>query len=301
MTTHTKIDIDSLLTHLQRDFEVVINNYLPPSEQTSTDLEAAMHYAVKNGGKRLRPTLVYLTGELLGIHQSDLHLPAVCVELIHAYSLIHDDLPAMDNSHLRRGKPTCHLAFDEATAILAGDCLQTLAFEQLIKADANMLTPESRLAMLATLANVSGYLGMGGGQALDLSFTGKQVSQTQLLEMYQLKTGALIQAAITLPAQMISLENNQTVALHEFGHWLGLAFQVQDDILDYEADSMTLGKPQKLDQQNAKYTMVNAIGLEQAKVLVKHCAQSAITALTAHFDQTDRLVALVHYLSDRKA
>jgi len=286
------------LTKLQQHFEAIVSKYLPNPEQDYTLLHAAMNYAVQNGGKRLRPILVYFTGELLGLEQNILDPIAVSVELIHAYSLIHDDLPAMDNSDLRRGKPTCHLAFDEATAILAGDCLQTLAFEILIK-DSPNISDAQRIKMLTILAKVSGYQGMGGGQAQDLFFTGKTPNQEQLEQLYRLKTGALIQAAITLPMQIAELSTPKQQALQEFGDWIGLLFQVQDDILDYKTDTQSLGKPQYLDVVNQKHTMINAVGIHRANELVREYAQYALAALARNFTKTKLFNALINYLCTR--
>lgn len=298
MTCKTTFNIEHQLISLRQHFETIVCDHLPSPNNDVTTLYSAMNYAVKNGGKRLRPILVYLTGELLNVPHTDLDACAVSVELIHAYSLIHDDLPAMDNSDLRRGKPTCHLAFDEATAILAGDCLQTLAFEILINQQNANLDAEKRLQMLAILADVSGYQGMGGGQAQDLHFTGQQMNTTELLEMYRLKTGALIQACVTLPLQLVTLTPQKQNALRQFGHWLGLAFQIQDDILDHEADSATLGKPQNLDERNDKHTIVNAVGIPDAKTMVREFAANALTALSNEFEATT-LTALTHYLCHR--
>ena len=296
----TKDRLETRLAELREYFESITTPYLPSPDNDCTSLYAAMNYAVKNGGKRLRPILVYLTGELLGLPIASLNTCAVSVELIHTYSLIHDDLPAMDNSPMRRGQPTCHLAFDEAIAILAGDCLQTLAFEILVTHPNPGLSAAQQLQILTILTHVSGFRGMGGGQAQDLYFTGKSRSEAELLNMYYLKTGALIQACIELPAQHVILTSSQYEALRMFGYWLGLAFQVQDDILDYEADSKSLGKPQHLDIHNNKHTLINAIGMSQAKLRSQQFATNAISALTAEFKEAQTLVELTHYLSTRR-
>lgn len=300
MTCLTKDKLQTRLAELREYFESITSPYLPSPDTDCTSLYAAMSYAVKNGGKRLRPILVYLTGELLGLPMTSLNPCAVSVELIHTYSLIHDDLPAMDNSPMRRGQPTCHLAYNEAIAILAGDCLQTLAFEILATHPNPGLSATQRLQILTILTHVSGFRGMGGGQAQDLYFTGKPRSETELLHMYHLKTGALIQACIELPAQYVALTSNQHQALRMFGYWLGLAFQIQDDILDCEADSKSLGKPQYLDAHNNKHTLINAIGMTQAKIRSKQFAANAIKALRTEFKEAQTLIDLTHYLSTRR-
>ena len=219
--------------------ETCLNACLPDPALAPQRLHAAMRHAATGGGKRMRPLLVYATGQLLGANATLLDAPATAVELVHAYSLVHDDLPAMDDDALRRGRPTVHIAFDEATAILAGDALQTRAFEVLAASDA---PAELRVAWLQTLAHASGAAGMCGGQALDIDATGQQQTLAALETMHALKTGALIRAAVRMGALAGGADSATLARLDAFAAALGLAFQVRDDILDIEADSAQLGK-----------------------------------------------------------
>lgn len=268
------------LTALQRD---TINRVLEQKLQHFTSpavrLQDAMRYALVLGGKRVRPFLTYAVGEICGASSEVLDHAAAAVECIHAYSLIHDDLPAMDDDDLRRGQPTCHRAFDEATAILAGDALQTFAFELL--SDGELELPARRqLQMLQVLSRASGSRGMCGGQALDLAATGQQLTEAQLSQVHQLKTGALIEAAVQLGV----LAGHEEAQLYfddfsEFAAWLGLAFQVQDDILDVTSSTETLGKTNGKDQAANKSTYVQLLGLEQAQVKLAQLHQKALQAL----------------------
>lgn len=229
-------------------------------------LRAAMQHAVLLGGKRLRPFLVYQTGLVAGAELEDLDVAAAAVELIHAYSLVHDDLPAMDNDTLRRGHPTCHIAFDEATAILAGDALQTLAFEHLATATLSAKAEPLRARLIACLARASGAQGMVGGQLRDLQATGQQQTLVELELMHSEKTGALISASCQLGSLCAGIDDPAYLQRIEgYAQALGLAFQVQDDILDIESDTETLGKPQGSDQRQAKSTYPALLGLEAAK------------------------------------
>ncbi|MEN7343904.1 MAG: farnesyl diphosphate synthase [Pseudomonadota bacterium] len=243
----------------------VLASYLPAAETEPAQLHEAMRYATLNGGKRIRPLLVYATGEMLGIDTSLLDAPAVAVELIHAFSLVHDDLPAMDDDDLRRGRPTVHKQFDEATAILAADALQPLAFEVLAGADA----PEGSdapLRMVGQLARACGSLGMTGGQAIDIESEGKSISGELLKRMFEQKTGALISAACDMAAALATdLSDEDVAALREFASCLGLAFQIRDDILDIEGDTDTIGKPAGSDLLHDKATWPAIFGLERAK------------------------------------
>jgi farnesyl diphosphate synthase len=264
--------------------ETLLDRHLPPALPTANQLHEAMRYAVLGGGKRLRPLLVYLTGEALGVRVEALDLPACAVELIHAYSLVHDDLPAMDNDDLRRGKPTCHKAYDEATAILTGDALQSLAFDLLAKTTP-LLSAEQSLHMLKTLAVASGSSGMAGGQALDLLAAGRPSDATSIERLYHLKTGALIRASVDMG--LIAKQDattNQKAALGEYAHCLGLAFQIHDDIQDIESDVATLGKTPGNDQKNQKPTYPAVMGITAAKAqvrLLQHQAKAALFCLDA--------------------
>ena len=240
-----------------------LDRALPPADTAPRRLHAAMRHAVLGGGKRMRALLVYAGGTLLQAVEATLHAPAIAVELIHAYSLVHDDLPAMDDDALRRGKPTTHIAFDEATAILAGDALQTRAFGLLADAP---LPATLRVACLQTLAHASGASGMCGGQALDIDATGQQQTLAALTRMHALKTGALIRAAVRMGALCGQAHEPQLAQLDSFADALGLAFQVRDDILDVEGDSATLGKTAGKDAAQDKATFPALIGLEASKV-----------------------------------
>lgn len=268
------------LTAPQRDainrvLEQQLQHYTSPAEQ----LQEAMRYALVLGGKRVRPFLTYAVGEVCGAQQAVLDYAAAAVECIHAYSLIHDDLPAMDDDDLRRGQPTCHRAFDEATAILAGDALQTLAFE-LLSAEHLELPAPRQLQMLRVLSRASGSRGMCGGQALDLAATGKSLSEAELSQVHQLKTGALIEAAVRLGVLAGDEDAQQYLDdFAEFAAWLGLAFQVQDDILDVTSSTETLGKTHGKDEAANKSTYVQLLGLEQAQVKLTQLHQKALQAL----------------------
>ena len=248
------------------------------------------------GGKRIRPFLVYAVGEMFGVEKSQLDNAAGAIESIHAYSLIHDDLPAMDDDDLRRGQPTCHIAFDEATAILAGDSLQTFAFELIGQAPQSA---EQRLEMIQCLAKASGYQGMCGGQALDLAATDKHVSLAQLEKIHRLKTGALICAAVELGAIAANASQTHRELLNTFAQNIGLAFQVHDDILDVIGDTETLGKPQGSDEAANKSTYPALLGLESAQEKAKQLIEQAISSLQAlPFDST-LLQAFARYIIAR--
>ena len=256
----------------------VLEQVLPPADQEPTRLHQAMRYAVLNGGKRLRPLLVYATGETLGASLSQLDTPAAAVELIHAYSLAHDDLPAMDDDDLRRGQPTCHKAFDEATAILTGDALQTLAFQLLT--DNQFISADQRLRMISSLAAACGSRGMAGGQALDLQATGKSLTLENVETLYQLKTGALFAASVELGIQAANpTHNDWTHSLRQYTQCLGLAFQIQDDILDIEGDVATLGKTPGNDDKHEKSTYPVISGLAPAKARVASLKAEALHLL----------------------
>ncbi|WAC63387.1 polyprenyl synthetase family protein [Pseudoxanthomonas sp. SL93] len=266
-----------------------LDTLLPRAEATPQRLHAAMRHAVLGGGKRMRARLVYAAGTLLGADEDVLHAPAAAVELIHAYSLVHDDLPAMDDDDLRRGKPTVHVAFDEATAILAGDALHTLAFEHLASADA---PAQLRVDWLATLAQASGAGGMCGGQALDIDATGTQQTLEQLQRMHALKTGALIRAAVRMGALAGNADAAALARLDTFATALGLAFQVRDDILDIEGSSEQLGKTAGKDVAQAKSTYPALLGMEGAKAKLEELARVMRDALAAYGADADALRAL---------
>jgi len=264
----------------------LLNEYLASSEKGAARLNEAMRYSVLNGGKRLRPLLVYATGLSLNAPLEALDSAALAVEFIHCYSLIHDDLPAMDNDDLRRGKPTCHKAFDEATAILAGDALQALAF-QTVSVPNPFLKAETQLKMIQLLSYAGGARGMAAGQMLDIEAENKNLSLLELENIHSLKTGALISASIELGA---IAAQNPNEALRQLGFELGLAFQIQDDILDIESSTAVLGKQQGADQALEKSTYPKIMGLDNAKLEFRKHYDVA-------FELLDRLEMGSSYLS----
>jgi len=268
-------------------------------------LQAAMRHAVLGGGKRMRPLLVYASGALFDVEAPRLDAPAVAVELIHAYSLVHDDLPAMDDDRLRRGKPTVHAAFDEATAILAGDALQSLAFAALVEAD---FDADIRIDMLRTLAHAAGASGMCGGQALDLQLTGSMDGNAthtfdpgQLERLHRLKTGALLRASVRLGALAGSADADALQRLDRFADALGLAFQIRDDLLDVEGDSATLGKTAGKDAAQAKATFPGMLGVEASRLRLRELAEDMRQALEAFGDPAQPLAVLGRRAIEREA
>lgn len=285
----------------QQRVELHLQSVINQLPSTDKRLLAAMSYSLLLGGKRVRPFLVYSCGTLLGASLADLDGPAAAIEALHSYSLIHDDLPAMDNDDLRRGKPTCHKAFDEATAILAGDALQTLAFDVLSHHPYEHIGSAEVIQMLRTLARAGGYAGMCGGQAIDLAQTNQQTSIEQLEQMHRLKTGALIENAVEL-AWLCSPKRQVADKEHllQFARALGLAFQVQDDILDIESDTLTLGKPQGSDSKANKATYPALLGLKQAKAKAQQLYQDALNALSKLPYNTDELRSFAQYIIERR-
>jgi farnesyl diphosphate synthase len=259
-----------------------------------------MRYAVLNGGKRIRPVLVYAAGQALGIPAEQLDGPSCAVELIHAYSLVHDDLPSMDNDELRRGNPTCHIAFDEATAMLAGDALQSLAF-YILTHDPNMVSnARLRLKMVEILADASGSRGMAGGQAIDLAYVGRELNLIELENMHIHKTGALIRAAVQLGA--LSNSDLDTAVLDKLDHYgkcIGLAFQIQDDILDVESDTQTLGKTQGADVARNKPTYPAIVGIKRAKEMATELVEQSLESLQKFSHLADPLRWIAQYVIDR--
>ncbi len=298
MTKHT---FQSRLETYQKRVDAALDKYLPSDDPPEHNLAAAIRYSVTGGGKRIRPAMVYAAGEAMGVSTDLLDIPACAVEMIHAYSLIHDDLPAMDDDDLRRGRPTCHKNFDEATAILAGDALQALAYEILAKDDHKELTPEHRIEMLSLLTEASGAHGMAGGQAVDLASVGKQLTLEQLEHMHQLKTGALIRASILLGAMCKQDINPQEInMLSNYALCIGLSFQIQDDILDVISDTETLGKPQGSDEKQEKPTFPAIIGLEKSKQLAQEQHELALKTLEHLDEKADSLRQLSAYIVERQ-
>ena len=267
------------ITQYQQRVDNQLTQVIDAQIVTDDKLQAAMKHGVLFGGKRIRPFLVYAIGEMLNVPLERLDACAAAIECIHAYSLIHDDLPAMDDDELRRGQPTVHIAFDEATAILAGDALQALAFDILSK-PIDGLTPTQNLAMISSLAKASGYSGMCGGQAMDLNATDKQIDLTTLTKLHKLKTGALIRCAVELPMIAANLPIEEQAQLITFAEAIGLAFQVQDDVIDIISSTEELGKPQGSDSDSNKSTYPKLLGLAGAQATAKSLIQDALSALT---------------------
>ena len=275
---------------------------LPGENIHPSRLHCAMHYAVFNGGKRVRPILAYATASALGGNLDKTDAVASSVELIHAYSLVHDDLPAMDDDDLRRGKPTCHRAFDEATAILAGDALQTQAFYILAHdSELSEVDPSLRLKMIEMLALASGSRGMAGGQAIDLAAVGQEIDIVQLEDMHIHKTGALIRASVMLGAYCCTdIGDDVLKRLDHYAKAIGLSFQIQDDILDIEGTTEELGKPQGSDESQNKPTYPALLGLDGAKARAKELHQEALDSLEILDKKADVLRWLSSYIVDRK-
>ncbi len=283
-----------------RRVDGVLDRLLPPASAEPTALHAAMRYSVLGGGKRIRPLLVYAACTALGGREDDADPAAAAVEIIHAYSLIHDDLPAMDDDDLRRGLPTCHIAHGEATAILAGDALQALAFEVLAQAPLATHDPVRAIESIRCLAAACGSQGMAGGQALDLAAVGTRLDVAQLERMHVHKTGALIRASVRLGALAAGGADPRTLdALERFGHLAGLAFQIRDDILDVEADTATLGKPQGSDQARNKPTYTSLLGLDGAKRKLADTHAAARESLADLGTPADPLRWIADYIVER--
>ncbi|HEV7165039.1 MAG TPA: farnesyl diphosphate synthase [Gammaproteobacteria bacterium] len=282
--------------------EKVLDRWLPPAEKRPERLHSAMRYAVLGGGKRMRPLLIYATGETLGVAAEKLDGPAAAVEIIHAYSLIHDDLPAMDDDALRRGRPTCHIAYDEATAILAGDALQVLAFHILAEDKSMTAHPAARIEMLRTVAVASGSAGMAGGQAMDLAAEGKSLDLAELELMHIYKTGALIRSSVLLAAQsMAGLAAEKLTALDRYAKCVGLAFQIQDDILDVEGETEKLGKQAGADSARNKPTYPSILGLEKSRARALELKDDALSALAPFGAAAEPLIWLAEYIVQRES
>jgi farnesyl diphosphate synthase len=280
--------------------EEALQRFLPAADLAPEHLHRAMRYAVLGGGKRVRPLLVFGAGELAGADPSRVEVVAAAVEMIHAYSLVHDDLPCMDNDVLRRGKPTCHVEFDEATAMLVGDALQPLAY-QLMAEHVLADSPAEQIEMLKILALASGSRGMAGGQAIDLACVGKTLSLPELEYMHIRKTGALIRAAVVLGARCgRRLDAAQQDRLEHYAKTIGLAFQVVDDVLDCDASTATLGKTAGKDAAQEKPTYVSILGLKRARELAEELRAEAHAALASFGEPAARLRELADYIVLRK-
>ncbi len=292
------MNINEFIRLCQGQVNTALNNYLTSTESIDSTLFKAMHYSVCNGGKRVRPILMYATATALGQPLTNYDDAACAIEFIHAYSLIHDDLPAMDDDKLRRGQPTCHIAFNEAIAILAGDALQTLAFETIAKS--TKISATNKVLIIQVLATASGAGGMVGGQAFDLASTGKQLTLDQLKLMHRHKTGALISASVTIGAiSSIKTSAEQQKALNKYAACIGLAFQIKDDILDVEGQEDIIGKPQGADLALNKPTYTSILGLQEAKQQALEQHQQAIKALQIFGSEADMLRQLATYVIKR--
>ncbi|OQW75294.1 MAG: (2E,6E)-farnesyl diphosphate synthase [Proteobacteria bacterium ST_bin11] len=293
-------NLKAFLTACQNRVERALDARLPGENILPQTLHQAMRYSVLDGGKRTRPLLTYATGQALGLSEDVLDAQACAVEFIHVYSLIHDDLPAMDNDDLRRGKPTCHKAYDEATAILAGDALQALAFDILANDAAIMVGAEARVKMIAALTRASGSQGMVGGQAIDLGSVGRRLTLPELENMHIHKTGALIRASVNLAAlSKPNLDADVAKKLDHYAKCIGLSFQVKDDILDVESDTATLGKTQGKDVDNDKPTYPALLGMAGAKEKAQELHEQAVASLAGFGSEADLLRDLSLYIIER--
>jgi farnesyl diphosphate synthase len=294
--------LNDFMSACQSRTEAALDARLPAENKLPERLHQAMRYSTLGGGKRLRPLLTYATGHALGLAPEILDGPACALELTHVYSLIHDDLPAMDNDDLRRGKPTCHKAFDEATAILAGDALQVLAFHVLATDLTIDVPPVNRIAMIETLATASGSLGMVGGQAIDLDSVGKALDLPGLENMHIRKTGALIRASVRMAAlAKPELEKSVAEQLDHFAKCIGLAFQIQDDILDEVSDTQTLGKTQGKDRDQNKPTYPALLGMVGAKQKAADLHREALDSLKGFGAEADLLRGLASFIIQRRS
>lgn len=288
------------LSFCQNRVEGALEARLPGENILPQKLHSAMRYCVLGGGKRMRPMLAYCTGKTLGLPPEILDGPACAVELIHVYSLIHDDLPAMDDDALRRGKATCHIAFDEATAILTGDALQALAFETLAHDPSMTASADNRLKMITSLTKASGSQGMVGGQAIDLESVGTTLTLPELENMHIHKTGALIRASVNLATLAKSdIDSIAATKLDHYAKCIGLSFQVKDDILDEESDTTTLGKTQGKDKDNNKPTYPALLGMAGAKQKARELHEKAIDSLSIFGKEADLLRDLSLYIIQR--
>ena len=294
-------EFGALLVAWRARMEQALAARLPAADAVPTRLHQAMRYSVLGGGKRVRPALVFAAAHAVGLTEDQVEAAACAIELVHVYSLVHDDLPAMDNDDLRRGRPTCHKAYDEATAILVGDALQPLAFELLVTDSALPAAPAIRLRLIQLLAAASGTFGMAGGQAIDLAVQGKQLDIAQVEEMHDRKTGALIRVSVLMAAACVpALDPRLHEALAGFAAPIGLAFQIQDDLLDVLGDVATLGKATGADRERAKPTHPAIIGIEASQQRVRLLHAQAIDSLAPLGPKADLLRALADWLLYRR-
>ncbi len=293
--------LKAYMASCQQRVEAALEHHLPSETTLPTRLHQAMRYSALSGGKRIRPLLVYAAGQAVGVTPERLDMPACAVELIHAYSLVHDDLPAMDDDDLRRNQPTCHKAFDEATAILVGDALQTLAFQVLCCGEGIQSDAETRLKMMQTLTRASGSRGMAGGQAIDLESVGKELNLTELENLHIHKTGALIRASVLLATLLNpALDEAKAQALDRYAKCVGLAFQIRDDILDVEGETEILGKTQGKDLAQDKPTYPALLGLSGAREKAEELLQESLQCLGLFGEEADPLRWIAEYIIGRQ-
>ena len=293
------MDFQAWMTEQLHQVEQALSAWVPADAPAG--LGEAMRYGVLDGGKRLRPLLVLAAAQAVHGHNRAALRAACAVELIHAYSLVHDDMPCMDNDVLRRGKPTVHVRFGQAQAMLAGDAMQALAFELLTPADDGEVAPALQARLVAVLSRGAGHSGMAGGQAIDLASVGHQLQEDQLRRMHELKTGALLQASVDMGALCGSADDSTRAALSRYGHAIGLAFQVVDDILDVTQDTEVLGKTAGKDQEQSKPTYVSLMGLQAARQHAHELHEQALQALVASaLPDTQRLRELADLVVHRQ-
>jgi geranylgeranyl pyrophosphate synthase len=294
-------DFGAQLENWRLRMEAALAARLPPADVVPVRLHEAMRYSVLGGGKRIRPALVFATARAVGLSEDDVEAAACAIELVHVYSLVHDDLPAMDNDDMRRGRPTCHKAFDEATALLVGDALQPLAFQLLARDSKLPASPAIRLRLIDTLAQAIGTLGMAGGQAIDLAVQGLKLDIAQVEDMHARKTGAVIRASVLMAAECApAVDPNLYGALSKFANAVGLAFQIQDDLLDVTGDASMLGKATGADSERAKPTYPAVIGISASQQRVRLLHNQAIHALTPFGERAESLRSLAHWLLSRQ-
>ncbi|MFC1812238.1 polyprenyl synthetase family protein [Thermodesulfobacteriota bacterium] len=298
--TKLNFDLDSYLVSKRHQVDAALQELLKDSQNPSR-IRDAMTYSLMAGGKRIRPVLCIAAAEAVGGHAEDVIKAACALEMVHTYSLIHDDLPAMDNDDLRRGKPTCHVAFDEATAILAGDALLTLAFQILSSIDSDLKDHASKwLCVIHSISRAAGYQGMVGGQMKDMASEGILLTLDNLKEMHALKTGALINASVYSGALLGGANSKQIKRLEQYAENIGLAFQVVDDILNVEGDPEVMGKATGTDKTRRKSTYPSLMGLKQSKEFAKQLVNTALQALDNFDKRSDPLRAIAWYIIERK-
>jgi farnesyl diphosphate synthase len=294
-------DFGALLESWQARMEIALAARLPAATLVPTRLHEAMRYSVLGGGKRIRPALLFATARTLGLAEDEVEAAACAIELIHVYSLVHDDLPAMDDDDLRRGRPTCHKAFDEATAVLVGDALQPLAFQLLARDPALPASPAIRLRLVDLLSEAAGTSGMAGGQAIDLAVQGQRLGIEEVEDLHARKTGALIRASVRMAAECVpNLDLRRYAALNEFATAIGLAFQIQDDLLDVLGDVSILGKATGADRERDKPTHPAIIGIEASQTRVNLLHGQALKALAPFAEDAASLRSLANWLLSRR-